>query len=331
MRFARGNFLEVFLIILVIVLFYFWVFKARKKAEEKFAAAGLLKGLLESFNPARQRLKASLIVLALFLSLIALMRPQWGFRWEEAKRKGLDIMIAVDTSKSMLAEDVLPSRLERTRLAIKDFLKNLSGDRIGLIAFSGSAFLQCPLTVDYSGFLLSLEDLNVESIPRGGTNIASAIKEAMRSFAAGENSHNLLVIISDGENLEGDAESAAKEAIKAGVSIYTIGVGTKQGELIPLGAEGSQKAFLKDASGNVVKSRLDEAALEKIALITGGSYVRYAPLEFGLGLLYRERFSQMEKKEILGIMNKRYTERFQWPLAAALILFLLEPLVSERK
>jgi Ca-activated chloride channel family protein len=259
------------------------------------------------------------------------MRPQWGFSWEEVRRSGLDILIAIDTSKSMLAGDIKPNRLERSKLAVKDLIKKLRGDRIGLIAFSGNAFLQCPLTVDYSGFLLSLNELNFNSIPKGGTSISSAIKTAMDSYEGGQKKYKILVIITDGEDHEGNVAEMAEKAKDAGIKIFSIGIGTKEGELISVTDESGNKVFLKDRQGNVVKTRLDETTLQKIALTTGGSYVRATNTEFGLDLIYEEKLSKMEKREIESNMIKRYEERFQIPLAIALVLLCLEPFISERR
>jgi Ca-activated chloride channel family protein len=232
----------------------------------------------------------------------------------------------------MLAQDVRPNRLQRSKLAVNDLVKNIQGDRLGLIAFAGSAFLQCPLTVDYNGFLLSLNAVDTQTIPRGGTAIASAIREAVRSYQGGQKKYKVLIIITDGEDHEGDALAAALEAKKEGIVIFCIGIGTREGELLPARDEttGSQE-FLKDRQGNVIKSRLDETVLQKIALQTGGVYVRSTNTEFGLDLLYRERLSKMEKRELLGKMNKHYDERFQVFLGLAIILLLAEMFISDRK
>jgi len=259
------------------------------------------------------------------------MRPQWGFHWEEVKRTGVDIVIALDTSKSMLSEDVKPNRLQRSKLAIKDLVRNLKGDRIGLIAFSGSAFLQCPLTVDYGGFLLSLDDVGIDTIPKGGTSITSAIKEALRSYEGGQKKYKVLIVITDGEDHEGDPVQAAEEAKKEGISIFCAGIGTQEGDLIPVVDESGQKAFLKDEQGAVVKSRLDENSLQKIALGTGGVYVRATNTEFGLDLIYRDRISKMEKRELQTKMNKHYEERFQIFLWLVLFLLVIEPFINDKK
>jgi Ca-activated chloride channel family protein len=259
------------------------------------------------------------------------MRPQWGFKWQEIKRKGLDILVAVDVSKSMLAEDIKPNRLERTKLALADFVKHLKGDRIGLIAFSGTAFTQCPLTVDYSGFLLSVEALDTNTIPRGGTSISSAIRQAQESYEGGLKKYKVLIIITDGEDHEGDPVKLAESVQKEGIKIFCIGIGTNEGELIPIRDESGNKGFLKDRSGAVVKTRIDETTLQKIALATGGSYVHASSKEFGLDLIYKEKLSQMEKRELETKMAKQYEERFQIPLVAAFLLLVLEFLISERK
>ncbi|MBP7215954.1 MAG: VWA domain-containing protein, partial [Candidatus Omnitrophica bacterium] len=203
-------------------------------------------------------------------------------------------------------------------------------DRIGLIAFAGSAFLECPLTIDYSGFLLALNDIGVDTIPRGGTAIAGAIREAIQSYRGATNKQKVLILISDGEDHEGDPFAAAQEAKNAGIVIFTIGVGSTDGDLIFVEESGGKK-FLKDESGNAVKSRLNEEALEKIALITGGSYIRSTPTAFGLDMLYEEKLSKFEKQEFEGKMKKHFTERFQIPLALACLLLVMEVFLRDTR
>jgi Ca-activated chloride channel family protein len=312
-------------------LFFVWAQKKRKRAMEHFADTGLLHELTRSVNKKGRTLRIVCILTAVFLIIISLMRPQWGFEWQEVRRSGLDILIAIDTSRSMLAEDVKPNRLERSKLAVKDLIKKLRGDRIGLIAFSGSAFLQCPLTVDYSGFHLSLDDLSPGTIPKGGTAITSAIRVALDSYEGGMKKYKVLVIITDGEDHEGTPLDLAKEAQEKGIKIFTIGIGTKGGELIPLTDEAGRRTFLKDRSGNVVKTRLDEETLREIALNTGGSYVKATGAEFGLELIYDEKLSKMEQREIENKMIKKYDERFQIPLILALLIIGLELFINERR
>ncbi len=331
MRFAAANFAFGFIVIFALALFYFWAAKLRKTALERFAQKELLDELLSRLDYKKRFLKLSLMVLAISFMLFALMRPQWGFHWEQVKRRGVDILIALDTSKSMLAEDVKPSRFERSKLAIKDLVRSLKGDRIGLIAFSGSAFLQCPLTLDYGGFLLSLDNTGIDTIPKGGTSITSAIKEALRSYEGGQKKYKVLIIITDGEDHEGNPVQAAEEAKNEGIKIFCIGIGTKGGELIPVMDEAGKKSFLKDNQGNVVKSHLDETSLQKIALSTGGLYARATNAEFGLELVYRERIARMEKRELEAKMNKHYEERFQVFLWLALFLLMTEHFISDKK
>jgi Ca-activated chloride channel family protein len=272
-----------------------------------------------------------MLVLAVSLMLFSLARPQWGFEWQEVKRSGIDVLIAIDVSKSMLATDVKPNRLERSKFAVKDMVKKLSGDRIGLVAFAGTAFLQCPMTIDYNGFLLALDDLNTDTIPRPGTSMTGAIRQALEAFKGPDKKYKTLVIITDGEDFEGDALKAAAQAAAEGMKIYCVGVGTSEGELIPAGYEGGGRTYLADKSGNIVKTRLNEELLKKIAISTGGSYVRATQRDFGLGLLYDKSISQIEKRDIESKMKRRYEERYQIFLAAALALLFLEGLISERR
>jgi len=298
---------------------------------ELFAHKDLLNSLASSVNKKSRQWRRIILLMSVFLVSIALMRPQWGFEWKEVTRSGLDILIALDTSNSMLAEDVKPNRLERSKLAVKDLIRQLRGDRLGLVAFAGNAFLQCPLTSDYSGFMLSLDDLDVNTIPKGGTSLSNAIRVALDSYEGGKKKYKVLVIITDGEDHEGNAREWAEKAKERGIKIFAIGIGTKEGELIPVTDDAGKKGFLKDRSGNVVKTRLDEETLKEIVLMTGGSYVKSTQSEFGLDLIYEEKLSTMEKKEVKSRMVKQYEERFAIPLAAALILLCVEPFIRERR
>jgi len=318
-------------ILLVLAVFYLWAMRKRRIFMERFADRNLVAGVAPAASTGRKIFKAFMVMTAVALIIFALARPQWGFEWEEIKRTGLDMMIAVDVSKSMLAKDVKPNRLERSKLAVKDLVARLNGDRVGLIAFAGTAFLQCPLTIDYNGFLLSLDDLTTDTIPRSGTSISSAIREAMNTFGATQSKYKVLVIISDGEELEGDAGKAAADAAKDGIKIYCIGVGSSDGDLIPAVDEHGRGVYLEDRSGAVVKTRLNEELLKQIAISTGGSYVHATQAEFGLTLLYDKHISKLEKRDIEAKMRKRYEERFQIFLAIGIVLLCIEPLVSERK
>jgi len=311
-----------------------WAFHASQKgrieALSKFASNHLLTKLTESVSPGRRRLKQVLLVLAVFSVFVALARPQVGFRWEEVKRKGIDIMLAVDTSKSMLAQDVAPNRLERSKFGIMDFVNKLGGDRVGLIPFAGDAFLMTPLTLDYGAFLESVRAVDTRTIPQGGTNIAAAIHEADRAFVDGAK-QKILVLITDGEDLEGEALSAAKEAGANGVTIHTIGVGTPAGELIPAGKAGRKGSFVKDDKGQMVKSRLDESTLKEIATLTGGSYYPLGSRGEGLDRLYGDKLNLIPKQQLSERMKKVPLERFEWPLILALVFLLLEFAIGDRK
>ena len=332
MSYANPQYLPfIFGAIALLAAFYIFTMKRRQVLAERFAEKGLIANIAPSVSQRRRVVKTIIIISAVLACMAALARPQLGFEWEETKLVGLDMLIAMDVSKSMLANDVKPNRLERSKLAIKDMMKKLNGDRVGLIAFAGTAFLQCPLTIDYNGFLLSLDDLNVSTIPRGGTSIASAIKEAINIFKGQGTKYKVLVIITDGEELEGSALKAAKEAADIGIRIYCVGVGTAEGELIPVGTEYGARSYVADRSGNVVKTKLNEELLKEIALTTGGNYVRATQGEFGLVLLYDTSISKLEKRDLETKMRKRYRERFQYFLAAAILLLILEPMISERK
>src|SRR6184192_4127947 len=213
---------------------------------QEFVSARLLSQLAGTVNRPRRIIKFALQLLGLFLAIVSLAQPRWGYTFHEVKRKGLDLLIAVDTSRSMLSNDVQPNRLERVKLAAHDLIAQMQGDRVGLIAFAGRAFLQAPLTIDYDAALESVNDLDTTTIPEGGTNISEAIKLAVQTFGKSAMGNRAMIILTDGEELSGDAVKEAKKAEEAGVKIFTIGVGTIQGSLIPLEQE---RGFVKDAKG----------------------------------------------------------------------------------
>ncbi len=302
--------------------------KTRKLAH--FAAAKLLLDLASSFSPVKRNIKATLSVAGIFLILLALARPQWGYVWQETKGKGIDILIALDTSKSMLAEDIRPNRLERAKLAILDLAERADGDRLGLIAFSGSAFLQCPLTLDYDAFRQTLETVDTSIISRGGTNIAAAIAEAQVSFAEKDN-FKILVLITDGEDLQEAGLEQARRAAGEGVKIYTVGVGSLAGELIPVRGEDGGVDFLRDEQGNIVKTRLDERTLVAIAEATDAFYTRLGSTGQGLEQVYTESLQSIPKEEREARLQQIPHERFQWPLGLAVLFLMAETFLGTRK
>jgi Ca-activated chloride channel homolog len=268
--------------------------------------------------------KRALWLLAVWLLFVAIARPQKGYEWNEVKRRGIDILFAVDTSRSMLAEDLSPNRLERARLGIIDFVDRLEGDRVGLIPFAGSAFALCPLTLDYDAFHESLGALDTDIIPRQGTNIASAIKEAGRLFDEQGNNHRVLILITDGEDLEGSVVDVAKEAAENGMTIHTVGVGSSEGANIPVRLPNGRVDYLRDEEGKVVRTSLDESTLKKIAEVTGGIHVALGRGAEGLNTIYQERLRLVPKSELEQRMERIPLERFEWPLGLAIILLLVD-------
>lgn len=309
-----------------------YIFGLRKRNEliKNFVSEHLLETLTASWSRTRTRIKATLVFLAFISLILALARPSWDYEWQETKGKGIDVLFAVDTSKSMLAEDLKPNRLERAKLAILDLLAQMKRDRVGLIAFSGESFLQCPLTLDYDAFRQSLEVLDTHIIQKGGTNLASAIKEAESSFSQ-ENNFKFLVLITDGEDLAGEGLAQAKKAAANGMTIFTVGVGSTQGELIPISLPRGGVDFVRDENGKPVKTQLDEAALIKIAEETNGFYVPLTATGQGLEEVYEAGLSTVPPEELSSHMQKVATEHFQIPLALAIFILLLEPLVSTRR
>lgn len=301
----------------------------REKLLAKLAVLEVMHVVLPRFNPARYRRRAFLWLAAIGFMFIALARPQWGFRWEEVRRRGLDIVVVLDTSRSMLAEDIKPSRFQQAKWGIRDLVQRLRGDRIGLVAFAGSSFLQCPLTVDYAAFLMTLEDLYIGIIPRGGTDVAQALDSAIESFEDTTDSDRVIILVTDGEDHEGKALEMVDRLKDEEIRVFAIGVGTTEGELIPEHEQG-KSGYYKDRQGHVVKSSLEEGNLEKIALASGGAYVRSAPGDFGLERIIDQGIARLKRSDKESRMVKSYEERFAWALGAALLLLLLEAAVSDR-
>jgi Ca-activated chloride channel family protein len=287
--------------------------------------------LTEGFSPRLRNLKRGLWLLAVWLDFVAIARPQMGYEWREVKRKGIDILFAVDTSRSMLAEDLTPNRLERARLGILDFVARLEGDRVGLIPFAGSAFALCPLTLDYDAFRESLNALHTDLIPRQGTDLASAIKESERLFDENGNNHRVLVLLTDGEDLQGDVIETAKAAAKKGMAIYTVGVGSPEGSTIPVRYRNGRTDFVRDEKGQVVKTTLDESTLRKIAETTNALYAPLGRGAEGLNTIYQERLRLVPKSELNQRMERIPLERFEWPLGAAIALLLLDFFIGDRR
>jgi Ca-activated chloride channel family protein len=330
MTWGRPEFLWLLLLLPPLALLFQAGFRRRRAALERFAEARLLHAVAPDRDERRQRWRAVILLAAFVLIALALARPKWGFQWEEIHREGIDILIALDTSRSMLTQDVKPNRLDRAKLAILDLIKQLQGDRVGLIAFAGTAFVQCPLTLDYAAFSESLRAVHVGIIPKGGTALANAVVAGVEAFQGRQGKHTALVLMTDGEDHEGGLDEAMRRAGEAGIRVYTVGIGTAGGELIAI-EENGKTTYLKDRHGQVVKSRLDEETLRKVATETGGAYLYAKGPDLGLDELYVDYIGKMEKRDLKTAMQRRYEERYQWPLALALVLLALEPLVGEKR
>lgn len=312
-----------------LIVWLLWHHYERTRSDQlsRFAAESLMPALTANVSQTRRRIKKWLVLLSVLLCFIALARPQSGHRWINVKHKGIDILFALDTSKSMLAEDVRPNRLERSKLAVLDFVSNLSGDRVGLMPFAGTSYLMCPLTADYNAFEQSLMAVDHRTIPTGGTTIESAIDGALKIFAGTAN-HKILIIITDGEQQQSGVIDAATRAADNDMIIYTVGVGTESGELVPDPENGG---FIQNEDGTYVKSRLDSSNLQRIAEATHGLYADLGDRGQGLDTIYRQKLTLVPQTELAEKRKQVPIERFGWPLALAVILLSLELIVSERK
>ena len=330
MRFGNLNYFFLLWIIPLLIAFYVYAFRSRDRLTAVFCGKQVLPALLPDRQKGRRGIKAFLILGGIVLGICALTRPQWGFHWEDIKRVGVDLMVAIDVSESMLAEDVKPSRLERAKREVYDLIQMMEGDRIGLIAFAGTSFVQCPLTLDYGACKMFLDYIEPDLIPVPGTALADAIRNAIKSFNTQERKSKVLILITDGEDHEGAPLEAAREAKQAGIKIFTIGVGQDGGAPIPL-RDGSG-GFKKDRRGDMIISHLDEATLQKIALETEGSYVRSVTGDMDLDKIYKVDIKQhIEGKELSSTRQRRWEQRFQWFVCAALLLIAGEFFISERK
>ncbi|MEN7972316.1 MAG: VWA domain-containing protein [Verrucomicrobiota bacterium] len=302
--------------------------RRRAKLLGRMAEQGLWPTMLPGHSAKRLRFKNLVRMIAIALAIIALARPQWGFKWEEVRQRGLSIIVTLDTSKSMLAQDIKPNRLQQAKWGVRDLVKELRGDRIGLVAFAGDAFLQCPATIDYAAFLMMLDDIYAGIVPIGGTDLFQALEESIESFEKSEESQadKVIILISDGEGHSGDPLTLLPKLKEEGIRVFAIGVGTKEGELIQ-----TSEGFVKDKAGNVVKSSLNESMLEHIALKTGGFYVRSAPGDFGLERVYQQGIAELQREERESRMSKTWTERFQWPLGLSLLLLVFETAIRPTK
>lgn len=331
MNFGAPNWFWALLAIPIATVLFVRAERRAARRLNEFVSARLLPALAKTVDRRRRKLRFALVLLGCALAVTALAKPRWGYIYEDVKRKGLDLICAVDTSRSMLSNDVPPSRLQRVKLALQDLLNELQGDRVGLIAFAGRAFLQAPLTIDYSAAVEAINDLDTSTIPEGGTNISAAIELAVQTYGKSAIGNRALIVFTDGEELSGDAVKAAKAAADAGVRIFSVGVGTPEGSLIPLNGERGGTNFVKDNSGQVVKSKLDEKRLKEIAEATEGSYFHLEDGPRTMKQLFNEGLSKMQAGDIDERMSRRPIERYQWPLGAAFVVFAASFLIRERR
>ena len=329
MRFEHSNILWLLLVIPpALVLFFWWSERVKQKLLTQFVEPRLLAQLTVGISLVRRKWRYSLAILAVALLIITGARPQYGFDLEEVSQSGLDIVVAVDTSKSMLATDIAPNRLARAKLAALELMQTAKADRLGLVAFAGEAFLECPLTIDDTAFQQSVQALDVNTIPQGGTALAAAIDTTLEAFKEKGN-HRALVLFTDGEDNDEGALEAAQRAAKEGLKIFTIGIGSAEGTLVTIaGADGSTD-YIRDEKGQVVKTKLNEQLLQQIATTTGGFYLPLRGADT-ISTLYERGLAPLPKSESKEKTVRRYHEQFQWPLAAAILLLLAEFFLPER-
>lgn len=330
-RFVNIQFFQLFWLIPLLVVFFWYAFRKKNQAILRFGSPELMKKLTAATSRQRQRIKAGVLIAGAAILIAAIARPQIGTRLEEVTREGQDIIVAIDVSASMLAEDISPSRLEKAKHEIGVMIDKLEGDRIGLIAFAGEAFVQCPLTLDYGAAKLLLSVINPDLIPLPGTNLPQALTKAIETFEQQERQHKILILITDGEDHAGDIDQYAEAAAREGIVIYTVGIGTPEGVPIPeFDQAGNRVGFRKDSDGQTIVTKLDQITLEKIALTTNGKYFHATPGEAELDRIYEE-ISSGEKKELGSMQFTQFEDRFQYFLGLFILFLLIEAILPERR
>lgn len=327
---ANPTYFYLFGIVLLLIVLYVINNIWKGKARQAFADENLLSKLSETRSTRKFGLKFVLRLLVISLVIIALIGPKVGTKLETVKREGVDIVFAIDVSKSMLSEDITPNRLEKGKQIVSTVIDNLVSDRVGVIVYAGKSYPQLPLTTDYSAAKMFLKAADTDIVPTQGTAIGHAVEMAEDYFRNSEKAGKALFIITDGESHEDGFLEATQTAAERGVIINTIGVGTTQGGPIPIKKNGKITAYKEDRAGNVVVTRMDDVMLQKIASAGGGSYINgintNAVVEF-----VKEQIASMEKSESETELFSDYEDQFQWFLAGALLLLLIDQLISERK
>lgn len=323
--FANAKFLWLLLLVPVMLLVYGLARHRRRVRIREMGDEALVKELMPSWSGAKSWVKMVLFSMAFLFFVIGLSRPLMGAKLAERETRGAEIMICLDVSNSMLAQDYSPDRLSRAKLAISRLTDKLQGDRIGLIIFAGTSFVQLPITADYVSAKMFLNTINTESVPIQGTAIGDAIMTAAKSFSVQSEKSRVIIVITDGENHEDDAVDAAKQVAELGVKVYTIGVGSLRGQPIPYKGE-----LMKDKDGNIVVTRLDEGTLKQIAAAGNGAYVHAGNEEFGLNPIIDE-IRRLEDEKFQSVVFEDYDEQYMYFFAVALLLFVIEMLVGERR
>ncbi len=312
------------------LLLFVWAWRKRKQLIARLGDKSLVQQLIPEQSNKRYLLKFLLTAMALVLLVVGLANPQIGSKKEKVKRKGVDVVIALDLSKSMLAEDIKPNRLDRSKVFISSLIDKFQNDKLGLVIFAGNAYLQMPLTIDYSASEMYLRSLHTNVIPTQGTAISDAIKLAENAFEAGQKKHKVLIIVSDGENHDEEAIKMAKIAAENGTIVHTVGVGTSDGAPIPEIASNGKVNYKKDNNGSIVLSKLNEKTLQQIAVSGNGSYFRLAAGRESVNAIMKQ-ISEMETKEIDELVYTDYKDQFQYFLFFGLILLLIEFFISAKK
>jgi tetratricopeptide (TPR) repeat protein len=331
LRFAHPGYLWALLLVPVLTVGFYALHRHRKQLMQRFVSEPLVAAMSPDASTAKRTVKQALLLLALACLIVAAANPQVGTRLEEVKREGIDLFVALDVSLSMKAEDIRPSRLEKAKRDVSDLLRKLQGDRVGLVVFAGEAYVQFPLTADYSAADLFLNAVDVEAVPVPGTMIGNAIEKALESFRKDLPTQKAIVVVSDGENTEGDIAGAVEKARKAGVRIFAVGMGTPEGNPIPVyGANGERVDYKHDRAGNIVLSKLDESALQHIALSTGGSYRRATNAGNEIDEIFNE-LSALQRTDMGSMQVTGFEDQFFYPLALGIFFLVIETLLSERR
>lgn len=331
-KFENPIYFYAFALVPLLIGMYIWYVYKSKKNLKKLGDIKLVLQLMPDVSNTKRNIKFILLLTALSFLILGICNLQTGSKVKNVKREGADIMICLDVSNSMMAQDLSPNRLERAKIAIENMIDHLQGDRLGIIVFAGQAYVQLPITTDYGTAKLFLEGINPRIVPVQGTNIADAINKAVESFGSDEGKNKAIVVITDGENNEEANQSAvdaAEEAAKKNITIHTIGVGSEYGVPIPNMVDGIVNGYKKDNAGNTVVTKLDSKILQEISSSANGVYVQASNTDIGLNAIL-DKIAELDKKQLESKMFSDYEDQFQWFIGAALLFLVIESIISER-